>query len=138
MNVGGLAERHVDGIEDLLADGFWLLRVIAVGEVDVDGLPAILRGGEDVAERDVVLQVAVVVDGEPVDGVGVKCVGVRIRVEDQNRARGIGRRLERIQIAQIESLIAERWAETQTGEVVGHIASIRAKIGVRPCFRCTR
>ena len=118
MNVGGLSERHLDGVEDLLADGFWLLGVVAVREKDVDGLPSVLRGGEDVAERDVVLQVAVVVDGEPVDGVGVQCVGVRIRVEDQNRARGIGRRLERVQIAQIESLIAEWWAEAQAGEVV--------------------
>ena len=61
------------------------LGLVAGGQVDVDGLAAVLRLGEHEAERDVVAEVAVVVDPDPVDRIGVQEVGLRVGVEDQHR-----------------------------------------------------
>jgi hypothetical protein len=50
----------------------------------------------------------------------MEAVGRRIGVEDDRRPRRIGRRLEGVEIAKVESLIAQRWAEAQSGEMVRH------------------
>ena len=67
-------------------------------------------------------QIAVVVDREAVDRVRVQRVGVRIGVEDEDRPRGRQAALEGVQVAEIESLVAERRAEAETGEVVRHVS----------------
>ncbi len=62
-DVGLVADEGDGGIrEDLLADGFGRLGVRVRRQVHVDGLLAVARLGEDVAESDVVQQVSVVVD----------------------------------------------------------------------------
>ena len=103
-----------------VADGFGRAGLLAGRHEDVDRLPAVLRLGEHVAERDVVQQVPVVVDGEPVDRVGMKRIGVRVRVEDQHRAVGVGGGLECVKVAEVESLVAQGRPEAEAGEVVGH------------------
>ena len=117
-DVRRLAERHLDSLEDLRPDGFGLLGLVVAGQVHVDGLTPVRGLGEHEAERDVVAQVAVVVDGEAVDRVRVQEVRLRVGVEDQHRPAGIGRRLEGVQVAEVEALIAERRTEAEPGEVV--------------------
>ena len=76
--------------------------------------------GEYVTERDVVEQVAVVVDGETVDGIGMQRVGLRVGVEDEYGPRRVRGRLEGIEIAEVESLVSQRRSEAEAGEMVGH------------------
>jgi len=70
-----------------------------------------LRLRKHAAKRDVRQQITVVVDVEPVDGVGMKRVSIWICIEDDHGSRPVGGRLERVEIAQVESLVAERRAE---------------------------
>ena len=95
-----------------------LLGLVVPGQVHVDGLTPVHGLREHEAEGDVVAQVAVVVDGEPVDRVRMQEVGLRIRVEDQDGPGGIGRRLKGVQVAEVEALITERRAQAEPGEVV--------------------
>jgi len=50
-------------------------------------------------------------------------VGRRIRIEDQHGPRRVGGRLERIEVAEIESLVAEGRAEVESSKMVRHFLS---------------
>src|SRR4051794_20154043 len=52
-------ERNRNVGEDLLADGFDVAGLLAGGQIHIDGLLAVARFGEDIAESDVVQQVSV-------------------------------------------------------------------------------
>ena len=106
--------------EELLAYRLDRLGVLVCRQVDVDGLLAIARFGEDVAESDVVQQISVIVDRHAVDRIGVQGIGQRVGIEDDDRPRRVGRRDERVQVAEIQTLVAQRGPEAQPGEVVGH------------------
>jgi len=80
-----------DRLEDPLADRLSRLGFAVVGQEDVDGLAAVDRLGEDEAERDVVAQIAVVVDRQPVDRTGMQRIGIRIGVQDQHCVIRVGR-----------------------------------------------
>src|SRR5262249_33178326 len=108
-------------------------RLRAVGQEYFEGLLAVVRLSEHETEREVRQQIAVAVDVEPVNGVVMERVGIRIGVEDDHGSRRIRVRLERIQIAQVESLVAERRTEAQSGEMIRHsFASFRDR-GIRLC-----
>ena len=55
-----------------------------------------------------------------VDRIGVQGIGQRVGVEDDDGPRRVRRRDERVEIAQIQSLITEGRSEAQAGEMVGH------------------
>src|SRR6478609_8293471 len=80
-------------------------------------LPA-LQLREHIVECDIRLVIAVVINVESIDCVGMKCVRVRICIEDEHSSVLVNGRLECIEIAEIESLIAQRRAETESSEVV--------------------
>jgi hypothetical protein len=61
---------------------------------------------------------SVVIDVKAIDCVGMKCVRVGIRVEDDRGSVLVNGRLECVQVAEVQSLIAQRWAETESSEVV--------------------
>ena len=90
---------------------------------DADRLLAVLWLREHVAERDVRQAVAVVVDVEAVDGIGMEGVGSRVCIENDHSPRRISGRLECVEVAEVESLIPERRAETESGEMVRHFPS---------------
>ena len=127
-DVRGGAEGNLDTFEDARPHRLVGFRVRVVRQVHVDGLAAVLWFGVDEAERDVITQVAVVVDVDPIDGVRVQRVSGRVGVEDQDGAVGIGGRLKRVEVAEVQALIAQRRAEAQAGEVVRHSA-------IQPCLR---
>src|SRR5262247_1558788 len=83
-----------------------------------NGLPAVLRLREHIAERDVRQIIAVGIDVEAIDCVGMKCVRVGICIEDDHGSALVSGRLECVQVTEVESLIAERRAETESGEMV--------------------
>ena len=85
---------------------------------DVDGLPAVLRIREQIAEGDVGQVVTIGVDVDAVDRVGMQRVRVEIRIQDDDGSVVGGRRLKYIQIAEIKPWIAQRRAETESSEVV--------------------
>ena len=64
-----------------------------------------------------------------VDRIGVQGIGQRVGVEDDDGPRRVGRRDERVEIAQIESLVAEGRSEAQAGEVVGHSVALSIRCG---------
>src|SRR6478736_8752690 len=119
-DVGLGAEGHLGIADDLRPDSFRGAGFRAFCHEDADRLLAVLRLREHVAERDVGQAVAVVVDVEAVDGVGMQRVGLGIGIEDDHGPRGIRGRLERIEVAEVESLVAERRSETESGEMVRH------------------
>src|SRR6478752_2314578 len=84
----------------------------------VHGLPAGLQLREHIVECDIRLVIAVVINVESIDCAGMKCVRVRICIEDDHSSVLVNGRLECIEIAEIESLIAQRRAETESSEVV--------------------
>src|SRR5262249_21341212 len=64
-------------------------------------LPAVLRLREHIAERDVGQVIAVGIDVEAIDCVGMKCIRVGICVEDDHGSVFVGGRLECIQVAEV-------------------------------------
>ena len=92
----------------------------AFGQKHVESLLAVLWFRKHVAKRDVRQQITVVVDVEPVNGVGMERVGIWICVEDDHGSRRVGGRLKRIEIAQVESLVAERWTEAESSKMIRH------------------
>src|SRR5262249_8460545 len=84
----------------------------------VNGLPAVLRLREHIAERDVSQVIAVGIDVDAIDCVGMKRVRIGICVEDDHGSVLVGGRLECVQVAEVEPLIAQRRAETESSEMV--------------------
>ena len=122
-DVGLGAERNF-GIGDyLLPDRLGRARFGALCQKHAEGLLAVLRLRKHVADRDVRQVVAIGVDVEAVDGVGMERVGIRVCIEDDRSPRRILRRLERVEVAKVESLIAERGAETESSKMIRHICS---------------
>ena len=83
-DVGLGAEGDLGVGDDLRPDSFGRARFRAFRHEYVDGLLAVLRLRKHVADRDVRQAIAVVVDVEAVDGVGMERVGIRICVEDDH------------------------------------------------------
>jgi hypothetical protein len=82
-----------------------------------------LERREHIADRQIRQAISVIVDVETVDGVGMKLIGQWVRVEDDYGPHGVIGRLKRIEIAQVESLIAERRAQTKPRKMVRHVFS---------------
>ena len=104
--------------DDLRPDCFGRARLRALRHEYVNGLPAVLRLREHIAERDVRQVIAVVIDVEAIDCVGMKCVRIGICIEDDHGSVLVSGRLECVQVAEVESLIAQRRAETESSEMV--------------------
>src|SRR4029450_5363739 len=83
----------------LLPDSFDRARLRAFGQKHVESLLAILRLRKHIAKRDVRQQITVVVDVEPVNGVGMERVSIWICVEYDHGSRRVGGRLARVEIA---------------------------------------
>src|SRR5262249_60268944 len=84
----------------------------------INGLPAVLRLREHIAERDVRQVIAVVIDVEAIDCFGMKRVRIGICVEDDHGSVLVTGRLECVQVEEVESLIAQRRAQTESSEMV--------------------
>jgi hypothetical protein len=114
------SERHLGIRDDRRPDGLALTSLRPGRLVHGRSLPAILGLAEHDAEADVGLGVAVVVDVDPIHGARVEGIShrERVRVEDQDRFRRIGRRLEGEQIGEVEARIIRRRSEPQACEVI--------------------
>ncbi len=99
--------------DDLRPYRFDRARLLALRHEYVDGLLAVLRLREHIAERDVRQVIAVVIDVEAIDCVGMKCVRIGICIEDDHGSVLVSGRLECVQVAEVESLIAQ--GKTGTG-----------------------
>src|SRR5580698_10588982 len=66
----------------------------------------------------------------------MKRVGPRIGVEDDRGPRWIGRRLEGVEVAEVEPLVAERRPEAEAGKMVGHPLSPLASKKTRRTALC--
>src|SRR5262245_2961797 len=106
--------------DDLRPDRFGRARLRALRQEDVEGLPAVLRLREHIAECDIRQVIAVGIDVDAIDRVGMKRVGIGICIEDDDGSVLVGGRLECVQVAEIEPLIAQRRAETESSEMVRH------------------
>src|SRR5262245_12975989 len=120
--VGPGAERDLCIGNYLLPDSFDRARLRALGQKHVESLLSVLRRRKNVAERDVRQQITVGVDVEPIDGVGMERVGIWICVEDDHDSGRVGGRLERVEIAQVESLVAERRTEAKSSKMIRHFS----------------
>src|SRR5208337_428998 len=90
---------------------------------------------------DVRKAIAVVIDVETVDGVGMERVGIRIGVEDEHGPCRIGGRLEGVEVAEVEPLVAERRAEAEAGKMIGHLSllcSVKNQVRRRFCDKRLR
>src|ERR1700722_7201180 len=114
----------------LLPDRFDGSRLLALGEKHIERLLAVLRFGKHVTDRDVCQQITVVVDIEAVDRVRMKCVSIRVCIENDHGPRRIRRRLKRVEIAQVESLVAKRRSETESGKMIRHLFLLESKIAI--------
>jgi len=108
--------------DDLLPDGLGRPGFRALCQEHAHGLTAVLRLRVDEAEGEVRQAVPVAVDVEAIDRIGMERVRGRIGVQDQYCPRWIRRRLEGIEVAEVEPLVAERRAKTKSGEMVRHFA----------------
>src|SRR5205809_3954040 len=106
--------------DDLRPCRFGRARLRACRHEYVDGLPAVLWLREYVAECDVRQVIAVGIDVEAIDCVRMKRVRIGICIEDDHGSVLVSGRLECVEVAKIESLIAQRGAETQSSEMVRH------------------
>src|SRR6516164_4634002 len=104
--------------DDLRSYRFGRARLRARRREYANGLPAVLRLRKHIAERDVRQVIAVVIDVQAIDCVGMKCVRVGVCIEDDHGSVLVSGRLECVQVAEVESLIAKRWTETESGEMV--------------------
>ena len=99
-DVGFVSDEGDCGIgDDLCSDSFYRTGFRTFGYKNAYRLLTVLRRREHIAERNVVQIIAVVVDIEPVNGVGMERVGSRICIEDEHGPRRIRRRLECIEVA---------------------------------------
>src|SRR5262249_20675295 len=104
--------------DDLRPHRFCRARLRARCHEYVDGLPAALRLGEHIAERNVGQVIAVGIYVDAIDCVGMKRIRIGICIEDDRSSVLVGARLEGIKVAQVEPLIAQRRAETESSEMV--------------------
>src|SRR5215470_5721937 len=81
-------------------------------------LPFCLR--KYVAKRNVRQQITVVIDVELVNGVGMERISIWICVQDDHGSRRVGGGLERVEIAKVESLVAERRTEAESSKMIRH------------------
>src|ERR1019366_1900313 len=98
-DVGVGAEGDLGVGDDLCPDRFHRAGLRAFCDKNVYGLLTVLRRWEHIAERNVVQIIAIIVDGEPVDGVGMERVGSRICIEDEHGPCRVRGRLECIEVA---------------------------------------
>src|SRR5215471_5744675 len=87
--------------DDLRPYRFGRARLRARRHEYVNGLTAVLRLREHIAERDVGQVITVGIDVEAIDCVGMKCVRVGICVEDDHGSVLVGGRLEGVQVAEV-------------------------------------
>src|SRR5436309_4715619 len=106
--------------DDLRPCRFGRARLRACRHEYVEGLPAVLWLREYVAECDVRQVIAVGIDVEAIDCVRMKRVRIGICIEDDHGSVLVSGRLECVEVAKIESLIAKRRAETQSSEMARH------------------
>src|SRR5262249_17511130 len=111
-------ERDLGVGDDFLPHRFDGARLRARRHEYVNGLSAVLRLREYVAECDVRQVIAVVIDVDPIDCVGMKCVRIGIRVEDNHGSVFVIGRLECVQVTQMKSLIGKRWSKAKSREMV--------------------
>jgi hypothetical protein len=81
-------------------------------------LHAVLRLRKHIAERDVRQVIAVVIDVDSIDGVGMERIRIGIRVENDHGSVVVSGRLKCVQVTEIKSLIAQRRAKTESSEMV--------------------
>jgi hypothetical protein len=113
------------------------LGVAAGGVVGGGGLPTVAGLGEGEAERHIGVRVAVIVDVEPVDRVGVEPValGERVGVHDQHGLAGVIGCREDEQVGQVQAGVAAGGLEVGGAEVVRHgCSSFRG--GEFSCVSC--
>src|SRR5215475_2566441 len=103
--------------DDLCPHGFDRARLWALRHEYIHGLLAVLRRGKHIAERDVRQIIAVGVDVDAIDRVGMKRVRIGICVEDNHGSAVVNWRLESVQVAEVEPLIAQRRTETESSEM---------------------
>ncbi len=130
-DVGVGAEGDLGIGDDLRPNSFDRAGFRAFCHEDVHGLHTVLRWREHVTDSDVRQAVSVVVNVEAVDGVRMERVGSRICIEDDHSPRRVSGRLERVEVAEVESLVPERWTETESSKMVRHFFSL-LKISI--CF----
>src|SRR5262245_9229740 len=104
--------------DDLRPYRFGRARLRARRREYANGLLAVLRLREHIAERDVCQVIAVGIDVQAIDCIGMKCVRVWICIEDDYGSVLVSGGLECVQVAEVESLIAKRRAETESSEMV--------------------
>ena len=110
------------GLDEHVTAWFARLGVAAGGVVRGGGLPAVVELGEREAERHVGERVAVVVDVEAVDRVGVEPVALRegVRVHDQHGPVGVIGRGEHEEVGEIQAGVVAGGLEVGGTEVVRH------------------
>jgi hypothetical protein len=114
------SERNLGIRDDRRPDGLALTSLRPGRLVHGRSLPPILGLTEHDAEADIGFGVTVVVDVDPVHGARVEGVSYRecVGVQDQDRSRAIGRRLEGKKIGEVEARIVRRRSEPQACEVI--------------------
>ena len=122
-DVGFWVEGNLGIDDDLRPNSFHRARFRTFCHKDVYGLLTVLRGREYVADRDIRQAISVVVNVEAVDGVGVERVGGRICVENNHGPRRINRRLKCVEVAEVESLVPQRWTKIEPSKMVRHFLS---------------
>ena len=119
---GGGVEADRGGLDEDFTCWFAGLGVAAGGVVGGGGLAAVVGCGEGEAERHIGQRVAVGVDVEPVDGVGVEpvAVGEGVGVHDEHGPVGVVGRGEHEQVGQVQAGIVAGGLEVGGAEVVRH------------------
>src|SRR5882672_6986898 len=120
----GLGAEGDLGVGDYLRpDRFGRAGLRSLCDKNVYSLLAVLWRRKNVTERDVGQAIAVVVDVEAVNGVGMERVGSRICIEDDHGPCRVGGRLERVEVAEVKSLVAERRSKIESGKMIRHFCS---------------
>src|SRR5437773_2605971 len=102
------------------------------GEETTNPMPTSVRvgRGDNEAEDHIRPQIAVVVDVDGVDGVGVEALpharDERIRVHDEDAPAEVVRRLKGEEISEVEAAVFTRRLEPRAGEMVRHDSPLSA------------
>ena len=118
MIFGCGAERDLGVGDDLRSYRFGRARLRALRHEYAEVCLPFCGFENTIAERDIGQVIAVVIDVDAIDGVGMKRVRIGIRVEDDRGPVLVGGRLECVQVAKVEPLIAQRRPETESSEMV--------------------